>query len=80
VPHCKQSKTAKYCNTFRAHYIPGLFLIMDSDDSDYKEHVIEVAVIIGVIVLLAIKDCVLLYASHFDKVSQHTHQSSLVKT
>jgi hypothetical protein len=46
---------------------------MDSDDSDYEEHIIEVAVIVGVIVLLAIKDCVLLYASHFDKVSQHTH-------
>ena len=39
------------------------------DPDDFRR---RIALIAGMIILMAVRDCVLLYASRFDKVPQHT--------
>jgi hypothetical protein len=43
---------------------------MDSDD--FGRHAIQFYAIAGIIIVVSIRECILLYASHFVKVPQHT--------
>jgi hypothetical protein len=51
-------------------HIPGVPFEMDPDE--YQVHIVRIAALAGIILLIAARDCVLLYAARFEKVPQHT--------
>src|SRR5712672_2292282 len=60
-------------------HILALHITMDPDpdeslnhDESHRRRVIQVSATVGIILLLSINDCLLLYGLHFDKIPQHT--------
>ncbi len=46
---------------------------MDTTDADnFWRHIVQIAAMAALIMLLATRDCIVLYALRFDKVPQHT--------
>jgi hypothetical protein len=45
---------------------------MDPDVYQWHKLKKKVCTIVAILMLIAVKECILLYASHFDKLPQHT--------